>query len=199
MLEPRILPADEIVASAILDHVRLPAFLVERTAEIRYSNAAGMATLKDANCVIEVGNLLCAAHPTDDGRLKAAIANACATGERQTIMITNTRTPRPQIVRVVPFHDDNAPAENGALVFVRKCEASDEVFAGSLRQLFRLSAAETSIASALVYGADLEQIAEMRHAKITTVRTQISAMMLKTRTRRQGELVALFSRIGTLP
>jgi len=68
-----------------------------------------------------------------------------------------------------------------------------------LRQLFRLSAAETDIASELVQGADVEQIAEKRKAKITTVRTQVAAMLLKTRTRRQGELIALFSRLCALP
>jgi DNA-binding CsgD family transcriptional regulator len=99
----------------------------------------------------------------------------------------------------LPFRRDGADAPKCAVIFVQKSEPKDTTFASSLRQLFRLSAAETDIAAALVSGADVEQIAEMRNAKITTVRTQIAAMLLKTRTRRQGELIALFSRISTLP
>ena len=82
---------------------------------------------------------------------------------------------------------------------MQTCETDDDFFASTLRQLFRLSTAETAIAAALVSGADIEHIAEMRNAKITTVRTQIAAMLLKTRTRRQGELIALFSRVCSLP
>ena len=199
MLEPKRLPANESVTSAILDHMRLPAFLVEGNASLLYSNAAGMAVLKDGDCFKQTGNLLCAAHPTENARLRAAIASTCANGERQTIMIHDARDPPPHLVTAIPFHEDESAAKKGAIVFLQKCEPSDGAFAWALRQLFRLSAAETTIAAALVSGADVEHIAEMRNAKITTVRTQIAAMLLKTRTRRQGELIALFSRVCTLP
>jgi DNA-binding CsgD family transcriptional regulator len=118
---------------------------------------------------------------------------------RQTLMVNDARSVRPHLVTVIPFDEEEPTSALGAIVFAQRCEPSDEVFTGSLRQLFRLSAAETAIAAALVSGADVEQIAEMRNAKITTVRTQIAAMLLKTRTRRQGELVAMFSRICGLP
>jgi DNA-binding CsgD family transcriptional regulator len=132
-------------------------------------------------------------------RLRSAIATAVGKGERQTITVNDARNPRPQLVTVTPFRGDEPEAQSLALIFVQKCEPKDAGFASALRQLFRLSGAETDIAAALVLGADVEQIAEMRNAKITTVRTQIAAMLLKTRTRRQGELIALFSRICTLP
>ena len=96
---------------------------------------------------------------------------------------------------MVPFQDEDLADKRAAMVCMQKCVPSDEAFTSALRQMFRLSAAETTIAAALVSGVDVEHIAEMRNAKITTVRTQIAAMLLKTRTRRQGELIALFSRI----
>jgi DNA-binding CsgD family transcriptional regulator len=199
MLEPRHLPANGRFASAILDHMRLPAFLVEGSAGLLYSNAAGMAALKDGDCFKQADDTLCAVHPNDNVRLRTAISNTCANSERNTIMINDPRNLRPNLVTTIPFYDDEPAATKEAIVFVQKCETVDDVFASTLRQLFRLSAAETAIAAALVSGADIEHIAEMRNAKITTVRTQIAAMLLKTRTRRQGELVALFSRICSLP
>jgi len=199
MLEPKFVPTHGSIASAIMDHIKLPVFFVEQNAAVRYCNAAAIAALQEGESFRQADNILSSVHPSDSGRLKAAIATTWSHGERHTIMINDFKNPRPQIVTVVPFSEDEAHAENGALVLVQRCDPSDGGFAESLRQMFRLSAAETAIAAALVSGADVEQIAEMRNAKITTVRTQIAAMMLKTRTRRQGELVALLSRVSTLP
>jgi DNA-binding CsgD family transcriptional regulator len=199
MLEPRHLPSDGRLASAILDHMRLPAFLVEDAARLKYSNAAGIAALKEGGCFKDAGETLSAVHPNDNARLRAAISGACTGGERRTFLMQDARNPRPSLVTAIPFLDDEPAAGKEAIVFVQPCETVDDVFASTLRQLFRLSAAETAIAAALVAGADIESIAEMRNAKVTTVRTQIAAMLLKTRTRRQGELIALFSRICSLP
>jgi DNA-binding CsgD family transcriptional regulator len=179
--------------------MRLPAFLVEASGALVYSNATGVAVLKASECFKQADETLFAVHPADNARLRAAIASACSGGCRQTIMINDARNSRPYLVTAIPFQDDESPAKKEAVVFVQKCEPSDESFASTLHQLFRLSGAETAIAAGLVAGVDIEHIAEMRHAKITTVRTQIAAMMLKTRTRRQGELVALFSRICSMP
>jgi DNA-binding CsgD family transcriptional regulator len=199
MLERNFVPANESVTSAILDHIRLSAFLVASQAEILYANAAGMMALKESDCLKQVDNALCAIQQTDNMRLKTAITDACTSGQRQTIMLNDIGNPPPNIVAVIPFQDDDSTVRGQAIVFLQKCQPADHAFTSALRQLFRLSAAETTIAAALVSGIDVEHIAEMRNAKITTVRTQIAAMLLKTRTRRQGELVALFSRVCTLP
>jgi DNA-binding CsgD family transcriptional regulator len=199
MLERSIAPQEEVAPSRIIDQLRLPIFLVQNDSTIRYSNAAGLSALKDGDAFKKTDRTLSAISPTDSARLKSAIAGVCSTGQRETLMVADIKNRRPHIVTIVPFSEEHTERNAGALVLVQKCEPSDEVFAGSVRQLFRLSAAEISIAAALVSGADIEQIAEMRNAKVTTVRTQIAAMMLKTRTRRQGELVAVFSRLSTLP
>jgi DNA-binding CsgD family transcriptional regulator len=199
MLEQKYTPVDGRLASAILDHVRSPMFLVTRDAGVRYSNAAGVEAIKEGHSFREADDALCAAHPADNSRLRSAIASTCTSRKRQTLMINDARSLRPHLVTVIPFEEEEPASELGAIVFAQRCEPSDEVFTSSLRQMFRLSAAEMAIAAALVSGADVEHIAEMRNAKITTVRTQIAAMLLKTRTRRQGELVALFSRICALP
>jgi DNA-binding CsgD family transcriptional regulator len=197
-MEPKV-TASNAIACAILDEMRVPVFVVGSEAELKFSNAAGRAELKAGESFKDVDGVLVSVHPAENARLQSAIAVACEKNERQTITINDARNPRPQLVSVLPFHADDAASKCGSLIFVQKCEPKDEAFLGALRQLFRLSAAEVDIAAALVSGGDVEQIAEMRNAKITTVRTQIAAMLLKTRTRRQGELIALFSRICTLP
>jgi DNA-binding CsgD family transcriptional regulator len=197
-MEPKITASDAI-ACAILDEMRVPVFVVSSDVAIKFSNAAGTAELSNGESFKEIDGVLASVHPAETARLKSAITVAFEKNERQTITMSDGRNPRPQLVTVLPFRADSAAAEPVSLVFVQKCEPKDECFSSALRQLFRLSAAEIDIAAALVSGGDVEQIAEMRNAKITTVRTQIAAMLLKTRTRRQGELIALFSRICTLP
>lgn len=192
-------PASNAIASAILDHIRVPVFLVDAEGAFKYGNAAALAELKGGESFKQSDGVLAFAHPADTGRLKTAIASALDKADRHTIPVNDARTPRPQLLTVLPFRPEGREGPRWALIFLQKCEPKDAAFATALRQLFRLSAAETDIAAALVLGADVEQIAEMRNAKITTVRTQIAAMLLKTRTRRQGELIALFSRISTLP
>ncbi len=200
MLKPNFLSPNGGLASAILDQMRFPVFLVDRDAAIQYSNVAGLAALKEGESFKRADHLLSTTHPADNARLRAAIEDVCASGERQTLLINDGRSLKPQLVAVVRLADDEpGPRRKTALVFVQRCEPTDETFTSSMRQLFRLSTAETAIATALVSGADVEHVAEMRNARITTVRTQVAAMLLKTRTRRQGELVALLSRICTLP
>ncbi len=187
------------VAWAILDLIKLPIFLVDGEGGIKYSNTAAIAELSTAESFKQIDCVLTSVHPADNARLRGAIETACHKDERQTIIINDTRSPRPQLATVLPFSAGGPGSGIQALIFLQKCEPKDAEFSNALRQLFRLSAAETDIASELVQGADVEQIAEKRKAKITTVRTQVAAMLLKTRTRRQGELIALFSRLCALP
>ena len=199
MLEPKQFLANGQLACAILNHIRIPVFLVDANASVLLSNDAAKSALTVGDQFKQIDNFLFAMQQADNARLRTAISSACATGQRQTFMINEARESPSNIVTVVAFEDDETTEKRAAMVFMQKCEPSEEAFTGALRQMFRLSAAETTIAAALVSGVDVEHIAEMRNAKITTVRTQIAAMLLKTRTRRQGELVALLSRICTLP
>ena len=197
-MEPKF-PASDAIAWAILDLVKLPIFLVDGEGGIKYSNAAAVAELSTTESFKQIDGVLTSVHPVDNARLRGALDSAAQKDERQTIIINDTRSPRPQLVTVLPFSAGGPGSGIRALIFLQKCEPKDAAFANALRQLFRLSAAETDIAAALVQGADVDQIAEMRNAKVTTVRTQVAAMLLKTRTRRQGELIALFSRLCALP
>jgi DNA-binding CsgD family transcriptional regulator len=64
-----------------------------------------------------------------------------------------------------------------------------------LAQTFRLSPAEAKLAARLAAGLSLEQAAEELSLARETVRNQLKAIFAKTGTHRQGELIALFSRL----
>lgn len=65
----------------------------------------------------------------------------------------------------------------------------------ALSMLYKLTPAETRIATALVSGSTPEGIARDLHVKVRTVRTQLESLFAKTGTHRQAELVRLFSAV----
>jgi DNA-binding CsgD family transcriptional regulator len=65
----------------------------------------------------------------------------------------------------------------------------------ALSQTFRLWLAEARLASLLATGISLEQAADELGLAHETVRNQLKAVFAKTATHRQGELVALSSRL----
>lgn len=62
----------------------------------------------------------------------------------------------------------------------------------ALRALYGLTPAETEIANGLLMGYSTEEIACLRRVRNGTVRQQIKAMMGKTGSRRQSEMIRLF-------
>jgi len=66
---------------------------------------------------------------------------------------------------------------------------------GLLRSAFDLTPAEARLAGILAQGLSLEQAAEQLHVTRVTARNQLRAVFAKTGAHRQGELVALLSRL----
>ena len=68
----------------------------------------------------------------------------------------------------------------------------------TLRQLFGLTCAEVHVATELMCGATLEEIAERRGVSAGTVRAQMKSVLAKTETTRQADLVGLLTRLAVL-
>lgn len=66
------------------------------------------------------------------------------------------------------------------------------------RQAYRLSPSESDLLLALMRGHTPQDFADARGSRISTVRTQMSALLAKTRTQRQQDLVALVARLMLL-
>lgn len=66
--------------------------------------------------------------------------------------------------------------------------------AANMRNRFGFTAAEAEVAIALMAGNQVKRIAAMQRVAVSTVRTHMSALFSKTRTRRQVELIALLNK-----
>ena len=94
--------------------------------------------------------------------------------------------------RSIVFHVSRLAGDNGAQALVRATELGwPEHLTQALRDAFQLSAAEAEIVRALAEGKSLKTIADTRQRSLATVRTQVSAILAKTETHSQTELVRI--------
>ncbi|MGV7213374.1 helix-turn-helix transcriptional regulator [Bradyrhizobium sp. UFLA05-112] len=91
----------------------------------------------------------------------------------------------------VPARDIFSSAE--WLLILRPVILPQTINAALIETLFDLTTAETAIAGGLLTGKTLHQIAEERQSSVQTVRSQLKAIMSKTRTNRQLDVVRLLS------
>ena len=96
---------------------------------------------------------------------------------------------RPLFVHVtVPNREENT---DQAVVFVCDPDHSPQFNAALLIRMFALTRSEAVIASLLMQGRTIEQIADQLCISINTGRTHLKRILLKTETSRQGELIRL--------
>ena len=74
------------------------------------------------------------------------------------------------------------------MIFLRDPERFVRLDADSLRQSYKLSEAEVSLALVLDAGSSLRDVAREREVSITTVRSQLYSLMSKLGVRRQVDL-----------
>jgi DNA-binding CsgD family transcriptional regulator len=87
----------------------------------------------------------------------------------------------------------------GALVTLHDLSWSPEIKEDLLQNLFELTDAEVAVASDLLHGQSLSDIAHTSGRSRETVKYHLNSIFRKTRTRRQGELVSLLSRACLSP
>lgn len=165
---------------------------------MHYANTAAKALIDGDGLIKAVNDILSTHHANDGHRLKNAIADTCANGAGRVVVLGSETGGQPLVVLALPFHDETEGERGRALVLVRSGKGMSEILINSLRQLFRLSPAEASIAVALGTGLDLNELARQRSVKLNTLRSQVASIMAKTGTRRQAQLVALVARIDSV-
>jgi DNA-binding CsgD family transcriptional regulator len=150
------------------------------------------------------GGRICTALPSETERLRQMLRSAAEAAAGRfsppggAMMIERGEGRLPLSILAAPFrpkrdgHGGHAPA---AIVFLR-CPERSEAAGGTenLRQIFGLTSAEAAIAAALASGHSVETIASRNAVSLNTVRVHLKAVMAKTGTHRQAELVSLIFR-----
>ncbi|MEO1657947.1 MAG: helix-turn-helix transcriptional regulator [Pseudomonadota bacterium] len=97
--------------------------------------------------------------------------------------------PLPPVTEIVPHTDYGA-----AMVFIRDTDDFGRLDQELLAQSYGLSRSEAEIASEVDRGLSVGAIARKRGVAVTTIRTQLYALMAKMQVKRQTELVQLLGR-----
>ena len=108
------------------------------------------------------------------------------------------RAKRPVVIRILPVHGAARSPFLGArvLLVISDLEGKVRPHPELLSQVFGLSRAEANLAAIIAAGQSLEEAAAQLGIARETARNQLKAIFAKTETHRQGELVALLSRLS---
>lgn len=107
---------------------------------------------------------------------------------------------RPVIARVVSINCEARNLLDGAALVTILVDPDDcpDLSRGLLQQIFGLTKGESRLASQLLCGQSLQEIAVASGVSVGTVRSQTKAVLAKTHTRRQAELVGLLTRLAMI-
>jgi DNA-binding CsgD family transcriptional regulator len=187
-----------------LDQLAIATLLIEAGGRVVFANAAAVALLREGDGVREAGGRICGGTPGATDVLLGLVAQSARTSVlRGAHPGGATQLPRrdrrPLTALVSPFRSDALifGASSGlAILFVHDPTRVSVTSTAALQSLFKLSPAEARLAAALGDGKSVEAFAKESGYSVHTVRTLLRRVMLKTATKRQGELIALILRSG---
>lgn len=182
--------------------------VVNRTGKVLFANRAAEDLFEGGASLRVKGGKLGALSPGSEQLLLASIAAALPLGrsgrggiagavriQASTGGVGLTLLVAPLPVRAVGGSHWNGPA---ALILAREPDRASLLPGRHLIDWFGLSQAEASLTIDLLDGRRPEEIAAIRGVKISTVRSQISAILAKTGSARQSDLIRLLSQLPTL-
>lgn len=179
---PEIAPLSSLLART-LDEVDFGIVLLAEDGEVLHLNHRARLVLLGEHGLQVLGNRLRASDPHSVARLQDALRDATRRGLRRLLALGPGDDQ--QLAALVPVQPGVA-----ALLFGRTSVCEDlsiQCFA----RTHALTAAETRVLAALGRGVAPSEIAREQGVKISTVRTQISAIRQKTGTSTIGALVRL--------
>ncbi len=174
--------------SSVLDRFRkVAAFTVGRTLKVRAVNSGAARTLE-----LEPGDAL-SNLPLEEDDLAVFRTEILKTlsersGETGILRFLSRNTGRIMVFQTKAAHD---PLEGPFAVVVTSETGWPEGFQGLLAQTFGLSKSEIAVLRGVVECTSLREIARQRGRSVETVRAQVRAIMAKTDTHSQAELVRM--------
>ena len=170
-----------------LDH---GVMLVNDKACLRFASRAALRICASTHCIRLSAGHLEAAQAHEQQHLLRALA-AARTGHRSLLTF---QSPEPMLsLAVVPLGDSPGAVsgEPAVLLVFGKRQVCEPLSVDFFASQHRLTMAETSVLKGLLNGLRPAQIAQDAGVAMSTVRTHISNMRLKTASKSIGELVRL--------
>lgn len=190
----------------LLTRLRAPIVLIDDQRQIQQANPAARALLANGGPVFESHGRLCCRRPGDDSALLLSLRKLLWTGVDSSTDIRSD---------TLHLHARSASSDDGVGLYLDALRPKKTLHVFGERPLamvmihdprkhltldpfvvataFSLTPAEARVAVAAVEGASAEQIATRYGTSIHTVRSQLQAILQKTGTTRQTEMIGLLA------
>lgn len=179
-------------------HLRMPIYLTDENRHIFYNNMSEEKEGQEYSVRIEGGILNCK-NPYDTVRLQTVVLDAVKKNKENILAIIDQSGSVSEFISVRPYIDKLLKKDDVlALISVQCCNPKSSAYRHRLKSVFAFTDKECSICEGLVVGLDAQEIANDRGVSLSTIRSQLTSIMLKARCRRQVELVSLLSRVAVI-
>jgi DNA-binding CsgD family transcriptional regulator len=183
--------------SAGLDLSPLALIAVNAGRKPVFSNRQAEALVRDGAVLCLRDGLLHATVPKQDATLCEALQTTATSGSpRNLVLSADSQGPRPvrlslTSIRTPATCEESAGSGAVVLCVIAAIGARRLATVGQLMELFGLSPAEARLLRALAQGETLDAYARECDLRMSTVKTQLHSLFVKTGTHRQTELVRL--------
>jgi DNA-binding CsgD family transcriptional regulator len=188
------------------DIASLGIIVTDQTARIAWQNAIAAEVLDRGDGLISRSGIISSPHRTSAAELAAWIRQAAqaqnrfnSTGEKALRIARAARPPLLVLVSTLPAPTDGngAASEAAAILLIAEPDRRPAILGRHLVDWFALTPTEAELAVQLADGARLEDLSARKGVRMSTLRSQLSAVLGKTGADRQAELVGLLHRLPT--
>lgn len=187
---------------SMLESTAQGVMVLNEAGQVLYANATAERLLAEGDGIAVGPDGLCAATPVRTAALKAALARAAGGGDGATIELARIRPGRPLYAVTQPLPAETSwlrPERRRVLLLLRDPAERPVLDPRLLQSLFDLTPAETRLALRLYAGDDLGQAAGSLGISRHTARTHLNAVLRKTGSPRQVELIRHLAALAELP
>lgn len=192
------------IGAALLDQFKRPMLLIDSERVVRYSNGEAKQALEKSDFVSAKGGILRCRHASSDHALGLAIHELrlttglllpVAPPDRRFVRVSTLTDITPIGIYLAALRPQATAGVFGtdpvALVFFHDPRSQTALDSLAIAETFETTPAEARVAIGLAQGMTLEDIAADRHVSLSTVRTQLRAVMSKANVNRQADPVRL--------
>lgn len=189
----------------LLDSIDGAVFVIDRDRRIREANAVGSSALDEGDFICGTGGHLALRDPVVQRWFEdhvAALADGILSTSVKTTMAVQERIFGISVTRAPDYAETDTAMLVGLrprmlVVFRRLAGGPVNIDVPTLRAAYSLSIAEGRLCELLVQGHSLAAAATILDLSEGTVRQRVKVIFHKTRTHRQGALIALLARFST--